>query len=276
LSRLAHLALACLVASSVAACVTITPISRVSAEVTPTPAPTPAPTEPGHGATKPPKPPKGSARPTDTPEPTAAPTLNADDPACFDDAYNLVGFAWHRRYEWYYNVASTPPQFDPNDVLAVIETSINNVTSEYNDCGRPDAISIEALYVRDTTRTPCTDFGDSLNVIGWGKIPTDLSPDTIAYTCPYNDATAGEINEADIVISTDVNWALSQDKCFFEELLEPTVTHEMGHVLGLGHVSETDHPDLTMSTESNGPCNDDEATLGLGDMLGLEKLYPPK
>ena len=46
-----------------------------------------------------------------------------------------------------------------------------------------------------------------------------------------------------------------------------------GHVFGLAHVSEEDHGDQTMSRMSNGFCFENETSLGLGDILGLEELY---
>ncbi len=55
--------------------------------------------------------------------------------------------------------------------------------------------------------------------------------------------------------------------------VESTVTHERGHTFGLGDVSESSHPNLTMSSESNGPCQTSERTLGRGDAVGLNRKY---
>ncbi len=77
-----------------------------------------------------------------------------------------------------------------------------------------------------------------------------------------------------MVINSAMPWALSQEECLgWEELLEATATHEFGHIFGLAHVSERLHGDLTMSPTSNGPCDAEEISLGLGDILGLEELY---
>jgi predicted Zn-dependent protease len=82
------------------------------------------------------------------------------------------------------------------------------------------------------------------------------------------------ITEADIKINSRYVWAATVATCKNrQELIEPTVTHEVGHVYGLGHVGERKHPLLTMSTASDGPCNNAASTLGLGDMKGLEALY---
>jgi hypothetical protein len=57
-------------------------------------------------------------------------------------------------------------------------------------------------------------------------------------------------------------------------MLEAVLTHEAGHVFGLAHVGESRHGRLTMSPYIDGVCNNQESTLGLGDLRGLEALYP--
>ena len=154
----------------------------------------------------------------------------------------------------------------------MVQRSFDNITQARNDCGLPDRVGAEAIYIGTTSEVPC-ELSNEHNVVGFGRVPRYLGRDAIAYVCPFH-RTDGQIFAADIVLSTKISWAVSEATCKGRaELLEPTLTHEVGHVFGLGHVGERNHGDLTMSTRSNGACNDEESTLGLGDVLALEELY---
>ncbi|CAN5580267.1 hypothetical protein BH23CHL6_BH23CHL6_00130 [soil metagenome] len=85
--------------------------------------------------------------------------------------------------------------------------------------------------------------------------------------------SGNRIVEADVQINSNVSWATSLAGCRFQPMLGAVTTHEVGHSFGMGHVGEKKHGRLTMSSHIDGNCNNQESTLGLGDVLGLEKLY---
>ena len=161
-------------------------------------------------------------------------------------------------------------------MVTVLKRSFDNITSARNDCGLADTVSATSTYLGTTSFAPSvTRRGncaarDGRNVIGFGPLPWGI----LAVTCVRSNS-AGRMTEADIRINSNITWALSVSSCsFVKELLEPTMTHEIGHAFGLGHVSESKHGRLTMSTFSDGPCSNAESTLGLGDVRGLRHLYP--
>jgi hypothetical protein len=192
---------------------------------------------------------------------------------CSDGAYSLIGGRWTRAMHWSFNASTTPKSMNRATTEAIIRKSYSNVTGAYNDCGRSDKVSAKNVYDGQTTRTAnvskggwCTQ-GDNQNVVSFGRLPRGV----LAVTC--TEVRRGQITEADIRVNSRYNWALSKAACSHQELLEPTLTHEVGHVYGVGHVGERKHPLLTMSVASDGACNDEASTLGLGDMLALESLY---
>ena len=277
---------ACMIATG---CVTITflevevpPTAPAAAAIPSTSttaiAPTSSPTQPVQVSPRP----SSSASavpPSQSPQAGPTPVATASVPptgVCADDAYTLTGYRWTQILTWRFQESSTPARYSSLEVLDVLMDSFENITAARNDCGRPDNVRATALYLGTTLLEPCeADVGDGSSVIGFGRIPRSFSRDTIASTCPY-EYSDGSIAEVDILINEDIPWALSAADCAgLEEMLEATITHEIGHAFGLGHVSERNHGDLTMSTKSNGPCTNEESTLGLGDLLGLEELYPP-
>jgi hypothetical protein len=266
-----------LTAFIVSACVTITPVAHVpiSSNSPPdaTTSQTPARSSDPDAAPTPTR--KPSPKPNRTPVPA---TIDPDDPGCADDAYTLEGFKWNTTYRWHFNRSSVPADLDADATLTAIEAGFDNIVTEHNNCGRPDTIHAKALYQGDTSQKPCADRPDGQNTVSFGDMPSDTTEDAIAYTCPYIGGPDSETQiafDADIVISDEIPWSLGEDACFFQFSLEATVTHEVGHVFGLDHVSEREHGELTMSTTIENTCDDSQATLGLGDMLGLEELYGP-
>ena len=219
-----------------------------------------------------------------TPGPASAAALTVDDarraarvalftpaasPApCSDGAYRVLGGKWKSTLRWSFRRASSPAGLTKSGVLAVLKRSFGNITNARNDCGRPDRVSASASYLGATSRKPGCRSPDGRNVVGFKSLPAGV----LGRTCWWT--MGGRIIEADIQLNADERWATSRSTCRFPQtMLEAVMTHEVGHAYGMGHVSEAKHGRLTMSTYLDGPCNNQEATLGKGDVLGLEALY---
>jgi hypothetical protein len=189
-------------------------------------------------------------------------------PPCQDNAFNTFGGKEQSTYKWSFKASTTPSGLNRNSVSSILQKAFHNITGENNDCGRPDTVSATDQYLGTTTTSPNCNARDGHNVVGFGK----LGPGILAVTCYW--INGGKIVEADMKITTGESWALSLATCHGNmPMLEATITHEAGHVFGLDHVGEKRHGRLTMSPYLDGPCDNNESTLGLGDMLGLESLY---
>ena len=205
---------------------------------------------------------------------TTSPTLvTSSPPPCSDTKYNLIGPKWKSTLKWAYKSSTTPAGLTTSAVLTVLKRAFNNITTERNDCGRTDRVSATSSYLGATTRgigvtkAGACGSADGHNTVGFGALPAGY----LALTCVRSIGTS--ITEIDIRLATAGQWALTAAGCFNEFMLEPVVTHEVGHAYGLNHVGETNHGRLTMSTFIDGTCENQESTLGLGDMKGLEALY---
>jgi len=187
---------------------------------------------------------------------------------CVDSAYHLIGAKWAKgNYSWSFRARSVPRSLRRRAARNTIIRAFRNITSEHNDCGRAARISVTANFLGNTRRKPGCTSRDGHNVIGFGRLPRGI----LAVTCYWT--RNGKMIEADMKINNREAWALSLKGCRRAVMLEATITHEAGHVFGLAHVGERRHGRLTMSTYIDGLCENQESTLGLGDMLGLEALY---
>jgi matrixin len=204
----------------------------------------------------------------------ASPALvTSSPPPCSDSKYNLIGPKWKSTLKWSYKSSTTPSYLTTSQVVQVLKRAFNNITMQRNDCGRADRVSATWSYLGTTsrnigvTKAGACGSADGHNTIGFGALPAGY----LALTCVRSVGTS--ITETDIRFGTGSSWALALSGCFNDYMLEAVATHEIGHAFGLDHVGETNHGRLTMSTFIDGTCENQESTLGLGDMKALEALY---
>jgi Matrixin len=195
---------------------------------------------------------------------------------CADGKYNFLapgGGHWKKTLNWSFRASSVPAGLSASAALATIKRAFHNITNARNDCGRTDNVSATSRYLGTTTRKPqVTSNGgcgspDGHSVVGFAPLGGGYA----GYTCIWWQGN--EIVEADMRLDSNTAWATSTSSCFNELMLEALVTHEAGHAFGLAHVGENTHGRLTMSVYIDGLCENQESTLGLGDMKGLEALY---
>jgi hypothetical protein len=193
---------------------------------------------------------------------------------CSDGAHLTYGHRWGKSYRWRFKASTSPRALNRAKVTAAVRNAVSNVTGADNDCNQTDQVGALHAYLGTTLRRPgigaTSGCGrpDGVNVVAFG----DLAGGDLAMTCWWT--LGGRVVEADVKLNkADFGWAVNvRPWCSRKYNIEAVATHEFGHVFGLGHVSEASHPALTMSPSIRS-CQRSEATLGLGDLRGLEKKY---
>ena len=115
---------------------------------------------------------------------------------------------------------------------------------------------------------------DGVNVVSFGRVDGRRA---VTCTWGYDDGgTFARITSSDTRLNEDLRWYIDVERgsCYDQFSIEAVMTHEFGHTFGLGDVGpEEDHAWLTMSPELNGKCQNSEASLGRGDVWGVQSLY---
>jgi hypothetical protein len=193
---------------------------------------------------------------------------------CTDGAYVRNGYRWTTQYNWYFQAASRPKGSVTTRVVDSLRHAADNIVRGDNSCGLSDMISATHSYRGTTSRAPNISSSawckgrDGRNVVGFGTLPSGY----LGMTCWWT--YGGKVVESDIILNkAHYAWFTTRPYgCRSKWSIQAAATHEFGHVFGLGHVSESSHPGLTMSPMIMA-CQSSESSLGLGDVLGLRSLY---
>ena len=135
-----------------------------------------------------------------------------------------------------------------------------------------DAVGVS--LVMDGGRTATAQGQNGRNEVYWTPLSTT---GVVAQTTVYW-TTSGTILEADIKMNSNAPWGIDEDGegisyCLTDRHdIRNIVTHEAGHVFGLGDLYESSAADLTMyGYSTRGQTK--KISLGYGDVLGIRTLY---
>lgn len=116
-----------------------------------------------------------------------------------------------------------------------------------------------------TSAAPKSPGKDGTNVIGWARL---VPKSTLAAAWTYTDASTGRVLEADIFYNTSHTWGVltgCNSPSAFD--VENIGTHEVGHILGLDHVSDAAKMATMYPSAPSGEIK--KRTLTGGDVAGV-------
>ncbi|WP_447943012.1 matrixin family metalloprotease [Microbacterium aurum] len=213
--------------------------------------------------------PDGSVLELTPPEATVAPLAYS---RCNDWSYSLLSGNWRPSTLYLNSNERLPGNISKANFESITVASLNVWKNGTNSCGLsraldvPGAISYgnwtyDANIASDNT---CT-TADGRNVIDFGP----LSGNTLGLACTWYTSTGIPV-QADVRFDNSArSWVTTTTGCSGTSYdLRSVVTHELGHVLGLGHSAENGGSDLTMSPNITN-CNSSARTLGAGDLTGI-------
>ena len=178
---------------------------------------------------------------------------------------------WRHRTLEVHPAVDTCRDLDPAVTRAALLRSIDTWNTAADGCS--DLRILDGGYPSAMNSTLFGAAADGENRIIWREEewPDTISADTLALTTIIYRRSTGEILDADI----DLNgvhqlFTVSDDGAIARTDVENTLTHELGHLIGLAHVPD---PDATMFA-SSALGELDKRTLSVDDVAGLCTVYP--
>jgi hypothetical protein len=195
-------------------------------------------------------------------------------PACQDRTFHLEHHKWKNALRYRVHLAAMPHRFHKLLVVKQIRIANGNMRKGRNTCGKPRLRTPASHYLGRTSRKPnirpagpTCGRGNTNNVVGFGNLPGGL----LGWTC-YWTYSSGRMGGVDIMMDNGKHLATRlPESCTNRWDFEGTVTHEWGHAYGMAHTG-SGHANLTMQHLLK-PCSTYARTLGLGDWLGMNKMY---
>ena len=201
----------------------------------------------------------------------------SDPPACKDRTFHLEGHRWVTSLRYRVALSHAPKRYHHRTLTRQIKAADVNMRKGRNTCGKPHLRTPVGHYLGHSAAQPNINPGKSgitcgayntKNVVGFGRLPGGL----LGWTCYWYLNRTGHMGAADIMIDTGGALTTHLPKnCSNEWDLEGIVTHEFGHAYGMAHTG-SGHSHLTMQHAAT-PCSTYARTLGLGDWLGMKKMY---
>jgi hypothetical protein len=196
-----------------------------------------------------------------------------DPPACKDRAFSLEHHKWNKALRFHVNLAKMPQRFHKKTVVRQIRAANGNMRKGRNSCGKPRIATPASHYLGRTSKKPnitatgpTCGTGNGLNVVAFGNLPGNL----LGWTCYWY--IGRHMVGTDMLLDNGPNLSTKlPGNCTNQWDFEGTVTHEWGHSYGLGHTGDG-HANLTMQHLLRA-CSPYARTLGLGDWLGMKKMY---
>ena len=166
-----------------------------------------------------------------------------------------------------YRVDQASSGLDPASALAAVQAGFDAWENELNPFGLPDASIIDYTYDLSPVTTSGEPKLDGENSVSWGTTPSNA----IAVTYYWYTRRGKKLVEFDMVLSKALPWSAAGAANTYD--VQNITTHEAGHTLVLLDLYNYADSKLTMyGYGALGETN--KRDLGLGDMLGVEKIYP--